>query len=148
MHYFQTNAVILAPDPNYLGDPRDLSAITNAIIKTNQIFDNAKAYPSKLWHLNVLPGIFFNSRKSIENTIDYIRNFATTYYHPCGTCRMAINQHDRNAVVDEDLRVIGVNKLRVADASVICHIPNVPIAKLCMVIGVAAAERLTNEHKR
>lgn len=78
----------------------------------------------------------------VGNTTDYIRSFATTYYHPCGTCRMGSSERDENAVVDENLKVIGIDNLRIADASVIPHIPNVPIAKLCMAIGVGAAERL------
>lgn len=51
------------------------------------------------------------------------------------------------AVVDEKLRVIGVKRLRVADASVIPAngIPSAPIASICMAIGLAAAEYLTED---
>jgi len=47
--------------------------------------------------------------------LDYIRRAAVTVHHPCGTCRMGA---DAQAVVDEKLRVHGVEALRVADASV------------------------------
>jgi choline dehydrogenase-like flavoprotein len=51
----------------------------------------------------------------------FIRQVAGTVYHPCGTCRMG--QDDR-AVVDPELRVRGVEGLRVADASVMPAIPS------------------------
>jgi choline dehydrogenase len=48
---------------------------------------------------------------------DFIREHAESAYHPCGSCRMGAPD-DRNAVVDPQLRVIGVSGLRVADSSV------------------------------
>ena len=47
--------------------------------------------------------------------LDWARNTATTIYHPTGTCKMG---QDEMAVVDEKLRVYGVQGLRVADASI------------------------------
>ena len=44
------------------------------------------------------------------------------------------------AVVDDELRVLGVKRLRVADASVMPHIPSGPVAATCMAVGVAAFE--------
>jgi choline dehydrogenase len=51
----------------------------------------------------------------------FIRQVAGTVYHPCGTCRMG---HDDKAVVDPELRVLGLEGLRVADASVMPAIPS------------------------
>jgi choline dehydrogenase-like flavoprotein len=48
-------------------------------------------------------------------------------------------------VVDADLKVHGVDKLRVADASVFPHIPSAPIASVVMSVGLAAGE-LINGH--
>ena len=45
----------------------------------------------------------------------YVRQTASTDYHPCGTCRMG---HDEQAVVDGELRVHGMDNLFVVDASV------------------------------
>lgn len=47
--------------------------------------------------------------------MDYARKFATTVFHPCGTCKMG---DDPKAVVDARLRVRGLTGLRVADASI------------------------------
>jgi choline dehydrogenase len=47
----------------------------------------------------------------------FIREHAESAYHPCGTCRMGVAD-DALAVVDPELRVIGVEGLRVADSSI------------------------------
>ena len=57
------------------------------------------------------PNRFLETDREIE---DFIRETATTIFHPVGTCRMG---HDRMAVVDPQLRVHGVSALRVVDAS-------------------------------
>ena len=53
--------------------------------------------------------------RSDEDLMSYARDVATTIFHPCGTCKMGA---DPMAVVDERLRVRGVDNLRVADASI------------------------------
>lgn len=58
------------------------------------------------------PNRFLETDSEIE---DFIRETATTIFHPVGTCRMG---HDRMAVTDPQLRVHGVSALRVVDASV------------------------------
>lgn len=50
-----------------------------------------------------------------DGLLDWGRDTSTTIYHPTGTCKMG---NDRMAVVDERLRVRGVDRLRVADASI------------------------------
>ena len=50
-----------------------------------------------------------------EAVLDYIRATATTTFHQCGTCRMG---QDASAVVDEQLRVRGLENLSVVDASI------------------------------
>jgi len=60
----------------------------------------------------VFPGKAVTSRADLEQSV---RRKAETIYHPVGTCRMG---HDFESVVDEQLRVRGVEALRVADASI------------------------------
>jgi choline dehydrogenase len=57
---------------------------------------------------------------SDEAIVDALRLTGTTGYHAVGTCRMG---SDAGAVVDPQLRVIGVEKLRVVDASVMPMVP-------------------------
>jgi len=53
--------------------------------------------------------------QSDEEIVDYIREYAQTAYHPVGTCKMG---NDDLAVVDAELRVRGIEGLRVADGSI------------------------------
>jgi choline dehydrogenase len=52
---------------------------------------------------------------------DFIRRKAETIYHPVGTCRMG---NDDDAVVDNELRVRGIQGLRIIDASVMPTVPS------------------------
>ena len=73
-----------------------------------------------------------------ENEIrDFIRNNSSTIWHPVGTCKMG---RDRNAVVDPQLRVHGVGRLRVVDASIMPTIPAGNPAAACMMIGEKGAD--------
>jgi choline dehydrogenase len=57
---------------------------------------------------------------SDEDILDHVRARVQTLYHPVGTCRMG---DDPGAVVDRQLRVNGVEGLRVVDASVMPTVP-------------------------
>jgi choline dehydrogenase len=61
------------------------------------------------------------NRLSDEQAADYVRQIGSTVYHPCGTCRMG---EDDGAVVDSQLRVRGIDGLRVVDASVMPAMPS------------------------
>ena len=70
---------------------------------------------------------------------EFVRNGATTYFHQAGTCRMG---RDAQAVVDAKLRVNGVQRLRIADSSVMPRIPAVATMASCALIGERMAEIL------
>ena len=72
--------------------------------------DRANAF-RELWDIEVVPGEAVNSPAGLW---DFARTTGGTVFHACGTCRMG---SDENAVVDPRLRVRGVEKLRVIDAS-------------------------------
>jgi choline dehydrogenase len=60
----------------------------------------------------IAPGLDIESD---DELLDWVRNNAETTYHPVGTCKMG---SDPMAVVDDQLRVRGMERLRVADASI------------------------------
>ena len=60
----------------------------------------------------VVPGREFDSDDALAG---WVRDTASTIFHPVGTCRMG---GDANSVVDPQLRVRGIDGLRVADASI------------------------------
>ena len=70
----------------------------------------------------------------------YIREAASTVYHPCGTCRMGADEH---AVTDNRLRLRGLAGLRIADASVMPLVPSSNIQPAVMMIAERAADFLS-----
>lgn len=80
-----------------------------------------------------------------EATPDQIRAFVrrtcSTIYHPGGTCRMGLG---RDAVVGPQLKVHGIEGLRVADASIMPTVVNAQTNAACWMIGEKAAEFIRN----
>ena len=107
----------IAIHANYLGDPEghDLKRMIEAARLSRDLFDQSAfdAYRGEL--------VFPERRISTDaEYTDFIRRKAETIYHPVGTCRMG---NDDRAVVDSELRVCGVEGLRVVDASVMPSLP-------------------------
>jgi choline dehydrogenase-like flavoprotein len=59
--------------------------------------------------------MYTGEARSDDEIVDWMRRRGDTIYHPVGTCRMGV---DDMAVVDPQLRVRGLERLRVVDASV------------------------------
>jgi choline dehydrogenase len=87
----------------------------------------------------VLPG---SDVQSDEEMLEYIRDYGSTIFHPTSTCRMG---QDDMAVVDERLRVRGVQSLRVADASVMPTVVSGNTNATCVMIGEKAADMLVQD---
>lgn len=76
-----------------------------------------------------------------QELAEYARRTANTVYHPAGTCRMG-DLHDPRTVVDADLRVKQVQRLRVADASIFPGMISVNPCITCMMIGEKCVDLL------
>jgi choline dehydrogenase-like flavoprotein len=70
---------------------------------------------------------------------DLARHYALTVYHQTSTCRIG-------SVVDAELRVLGVGRLRVADASVMPNVPSGNTNAAAIMIGEKAAELIAGTH--
>ena len=105
-----------AIDPNYLDEEKDLEVLVEGVKRAREIFD-APVFNDVLGR-EVWPG---EGVRTDEGIADHIRETAHTVYHPVGTCKMG---DDDMAVVDDRLRVHGVEGLRVVDASVMPTIPS------------------------
>ena len=97
-------------DPNYLDHPDDLAQLVKAVRLGRRIM---RAEPLGSHRDRELePGEKVEDDAEIEA---FVRDRAETIYHPVGTCKMG---HDDEAVVDDRLRVHGMQGLRVVDASI------------------------------
>ena len=73
--------------------------------------------------------------------IEFIKNSGQTCWHPVGTCKMG---SDKMAVVDNNLNVIGIDSLRVADASVMPHLVSSNTNIPAIIIGEKCADLILN----
>jgi len=126
--------------PNYLSDPLD-QEVAVASLKWGRRIAGQRALTPWIDH-EMMPGPDFESDEAL---LGYARMAGTTIYHPVGTCQMG---HGPGAVVDPQLRVIGVEGLRVVDASIMPRLVSgntnaatIMIAEKAadMVLGKAAA---------
>ena len=81
-----------------------------------------------------LPGEHVKTR---EELFAYARRFAKTDYHPVGTCKMGV---DEMAVVDPQLRVRGLDGLRVADSSIMPRLISSNTNAASIMIGEKASD--------
>lgn len=103
---------------NYLGDAEghDMKMMIEAARLSREIFDQPAFAPHRG------APVFPERRISTDaEYTDFIRRKAETVYHPVGSCRMGSDDH---AVVDSELRVRGIEGLRVVDASVMPSLPS------------------------
>ena len=84
-----------------------------------------------------------SNAQSDDELDDYIRSKADTAYHPCGTCKMGV---DEMAVVDESLKVKGIQNLRVVDASIIPEIPSANLNAPVIMIAEKASDIILNSY--
>jgi len=95
---------------NMLSEPDDQQIMIKAVKIARNIFRNTPL--SEDVTNEILPG---NDCQSDEELLKYVKDKANTIYHPVGTCKMG---NDNMAVVDQTLKVHGIENLRVVDASI------------------------------
>ncbi|MEV6674755.1 GMC oxidoreductase [Streptomyces sp. NPDC051162] len=105
----------------------------------------AKSAPLAGWlKREVCPGPEITSDEEIS---EYARKVAHTVYHPAGTCRMGAAD-DPQAVVDPELRIRGLEGVRIADASVFPTMPAVNPMIGVLMVGEKCAELLVSDTDR
>ena len=123
-------------DPAYLSEPQDLQFFLRSVRLVREIC----AHPVMGDHLaeELDPGV---DRSTDEELAAEIRVRAGTVYHPVGTCKMGV---DDAAVVDPELRVRGIDGLRIADASIMPEVTGSNTNAPSMMIGERAAALIQN----
>lgn len=121
-------------DPAYFEDPRDLDTMVRGI---RRLLETVRSGPVARY----LAGPFLPATgdPSEDEIIEHLRAKTQTLYHPVGTCAMGQSEQ---AVVDPELRVHGVEGLRVADASVMPVVPRGNTNAPTIMIGEKAADLL------
>jgi choline dehydrogenase len=122
--------------PNFLSAPEDMAAALATVALCREV-GNHHAFAG-LVKREVIPGP--RSRADMEQ---FIRNSAVTFWHQCGTAKMG---RDALSVVDHQLRVYGIDKLRIADASIFPRIPAGNLMAPCVVVGERAADLILAAH--
>ena len=105
-----------ALDPQVFSEPHDLEVMVDSVELVREI-GRQPALRETWVEREFAPGADVADRDAVR---DYVRRYVHTYHHQVGTCRMGV---DSEAVVDPELRVRGIDGLRVIDASVMPDVP-------------------------
>lgn len=121
---------------NYMSHDEDWEEFRACVRHTRKIFGQPAF--SEYCGEEIQPGADVQSDEQIDA---FIREHAESAYHPCGTARVGAAD-DRDAVVDPQLRVIGVEGLRVADSSIFPRITNGNLNGPSIMTGEKAADHI------
>ena len=113
-------------------DPTDLERMRKGLKIANKIFEA----PSLSKHIKG-PAYPPNPHQSDEDWDDQLRACSATGLHPVGSCRMG---SDADAVVDTQLRINGVERVRIADCSIIPLLPSANTNAAAIMIGERCAD--------
>src|SRR6201984_338657 len=124
-------------EANTLSHPNDMKAAVACVELCREIGNSAALRP--FTKREVMPG---NLRGAALE--DFIRDEVSTYHHQTCTAKMG---RDSMSVVDGQLKVYGIENLRIADGSIMPRVPTGNAMAPCIIIGERAAETLRNEHR-
>ena len=124
-------------DPNYFGDDRDMRTMIAGLRLAREI---GQASALDIWRREEMaPGPSITDDEALRA---YVKATFISYYHPVGTCAMG---NTELSVVDSELRVRGIDGLRVADASVMPSIPSNNTNATVYAIAERAAELMGDD---
>ena len=127
-------------NPNYLSTKLDQNVMVSGIKLLRKIHEQPAFRP--LWNEETVIG---GDRQSDLKILEAIREMGGTVFHPVGTCRMG---SDSSSVVDPQLRVRGVQGLRVIDASVMPKITSANTNAATLMVGEKGASMILKETNR
>ena len=98
--------------PNYLSEEQDIIDTRNAFRESRRVFMQPAFDDYRVEQSIPGPDVNVDNDDEVDQ---WVRDTGETLYHPVGTCKMG---NDDMAVVDDNLKVKGVDNLRVVDASI------------------------------
>lgn len=119
-------------DPRYMNHPQDQEDMVRAFRLARQV--SSQPALQGLIRRETRPGLDVQNDAAV---LDYIRQCGQTSWHPIGTCKMGT---DAMAVVDPQLRVKGVQALRVIDSSIMPTMPSSNTNAASIAIGEKGAD--------
>lgn len=128
-------------NPNYFGERADLDRMTKMVQMARDIYAT-KAFTGGCGISEIAPGPAVTSEKELAA---WVVDNVGSYYHFAGSCKMGV---DPMAVVDPQLRVHGVEGLRVADASIMPVVTSTNPHTTVVMIGERAADLIKAEAVR
>jgi choline dehydrogenase len=120
-----------------LSHPDDMKAATACVELCREIGNSGPLQP--FTKREVMPGNL--KGHALER---FIRNGASTFHHQTCTAKMG---RDSMSVVDANLRVYGIDNLRIADGSIMPRVMTGNTMAACIVIGERAGEILRTKHR-
>jgi choline dehydrogenase len=124
-------------EANTLSHPDDLKAAVACVELCREIGNSAALRP--FTKREVMPG---NLRGAALE--DFIRDAASTYHHQTCTAKMG---RDSMSVVDGQLKVYGIENLRIADGSIMSRVTTGNTMAPCVIVGERAAQALRSDHR-
>ncbi len=122
--------------PNYLKDPMDQRVLVKGMHLARRLLHTQALLP--FFDRDELPG---PSVQTDDEWLHYARQYGSTAYHLIGTARMG-PATDKTSVVDDELRVHGLQGIRVVDASIMPNIPSANTYSSTMMIAEKASDMI------
>ena len=122
--------------PNYLADPMDRRVLISGMKLARKLLHTPEL--AQYFDGDMLPG---PQVQSDDEYLDYAKQYGSTAYHLIGTARMG-PASDPTSVVDDELRVHGMQGLRVVDASIMPNMPSANTYATTMMIAEKASDMI------
>jgi choline dehydrogenase len=137
-------------EPNYFSREEDINSMVEGCLIAEKIYEQPAIASITGRYLTddfVADNPYDHAKDPRKYYEHYLRSQTNTLYHPVGTCKMG-SKEDPTAVVDPELRVIGVSRLRVIDASIMPHVTSGNTNIPTIMIGEKGADLIKQARKK